>query len=59
MRFSYAQHMDHDLQEALAWFKKLHKMLPDNHEVVWQIAMCHDMDGNLPEVRVFHLGSRW
>ena len=34
------------LQYALAAFKKLHAMLPDNVEVIYQIANCHDLLGD-------------
>ncbi len=39
-------------QMALAAFKKLHAMLPDNYEVLWQIATCYDMDRDFKQVCV-------
>lgn len=27
-------------------YRKLHAMLPNNTEVLWQIAMCYDMMGD-------------
>jgi hypothetical protein len=37
-------------QAALAAFRKLHAMLPDNYDVLWQIATCYDMQGDLKQV---------
>lgn len=38
---------------ALAAFKKLHAMLPDNVEVIYQIANCFDILGD------FKLAVKW
>ena len=38
------------MQVALAAFRKLHAMLPDNYEVLWQIATCYDMDKDFKQV---------
>ena len=37
-------------QTALSAFRKLHAMLPDNYEVLWQIANCYDILGDLKQV---------
>lgn len=34
------------MQAALAAFKKLHAMLPDNYDVLWQLANCYDIMGD-------------
>jgi len=46
-----------DTQYALAAFKKLHAMLPDNVEVIYQIANCHDLLAN--ETGDFKATVKW
>jgi intraflagellar transport protein 88 len=43
-----AKHED-DPQTALAYFEKLDSMVPNQAEVVYQIAHCHELLGNLRE----------
>ena len=45
------------MQYALAAFKKLHAMLPDNVEVIYQIANCHDLLAN--ETGDFKATVKW
>jgi hypothetical protein len=41
-------------QAALAAFRKLHSMLPDNYDVLWQMASCYDILGDFKQV-----GNTW
>jgi hypothetical protein len=38
------------MQAALAAFRKLHSMLPDNYDVLWQMATCYDIMGDFKQV---------
>lgn len=41
----------HTLQSAVVSFKKLHAMLPENTEVMYQLATCHDIMQDYEQVR--------